>query len=166
MELVRSTCTWFLPFLCCLFVVIRIGFARNVYTYYEPDFETSITNVTLIKEANQLTEQLYSVGVTLSSPTAVGANPATLESIITELGDYTIFGGAGVRFRMLPFFPDQQGISFVFTLLNDELAEGTEAFQATISTVEGTPTFRDPIIASRTTTIRILDNDCKLKILK
>ena len=128
-----------------------------MYNYYEPRFEAFITNVTIIKEANQLTEQFYSVGISASSPTTE-INPATLESL-NELGDYTL-GVFGVSFWQLIFSPNVQEIPFYFTLYGDDTAEGTEAFQATISTVPGTPTFQNSTIASLTTTIRISDNDC------
>ena len=134
---------------------MRIGFAQKEYTYYEPDFDETIMNVTLIKEANQLTEQLYSVAITIS-PT--GVNPATSESF-SEAGDYS-FGDPEVNYRQLPLHSGRQEVPLVFILFCDFIAEGTEAFQATISTVEGTPTFRDPTVASLSTTIRIIDNDC------
>ena len=137
--------------------VVRIGFSRALYTYYEPESDTVITNVTIVKESNQSTEQQYSVGVTVSSLTT--GVPATLESI-TETGDYSL-GIPGVSFRQIPFPSNQQEIPFLFQLHGDEIAEGTEAFRAIISTVEGTPTFQDPITASPTAIIRILDNDCK-----
>ena len=140
-------------------IVIRIGFAWEMYTYYEPQFEILITNVTIIKEANQLTEQLYTVGVIVSTPTT-GLNPATLETLEERGGDYTLGGGGS--FQQLPFLSDEQEIRFTFDLFGDETAEGTEGFRAIISTVEGTPKFQDPTIASLTTTIRILDDDCKL----
>ena len=138
--------------------VVRIGFRQELYTYYEPEFDTLITNVTIVKESEQSTElQHFSVGVTVSSPTT--GVPATLESI-TETGDYSL-GIPGVSFRQIPFPSNQQEIPFLFQLHGDEIAEGTEAFRAIISTVEGTPTFQDPITASPTAIIRILDNDCK-----
>ena len=140
-----------------LFVVIHIGFAQEMYTYYEPRSDTVITNVTIIKEANQLTEQLYSVGVTVSSPT-IGLNPATLESQ-TQLWDYTL-GDFDVSFRQLPFESNEQEIEFIFQLFGDDIAEGTEAFQSTLLTVPDTPTFRYTTIASLSTTIRIIDDDC------
>ena len=64
-------------------IVIRIGFRQSLYTFYEPQFEVIIMNVTIIKEDNQMTEQLYSVGVTVSTPT--DGNSATLETL-EELG--------------------------------------------------------------------------------
>ena len=143
--------------------VIHIGFAREEYTYYEPDFDILITNVTIIKEANEISEQFYFVGITVSTPTTEGANPATLETF-TAIGDYSL-GGTGNPFRTLAFGPDEQEIKFNFFLYGDNIFEGTEAFRAIISTVEGTPTFQDPNIVSLTTTINIIDDECKLKCM-
>ena len=114
--------------------------------------------MTIVKESNKLTEQMYSVGVTVSTPTS--GNAATLESV-TELGDYSL-GFPGVYFRQLLFLPDEQEIMFTFILFGDTKPEGTEAFRAIISTIEGTPTFQEPIIAFPNTAIQILDTDSKL----
>ena len=115
--------------------------------------------MTIVKESNQSTElQEFTVGITVSSPTTGQA--ATLESF-TETGDYNLLGFRGMSFLLMHFPSNQQEISLVFLLHGDEIAEGTEAFRAMISTVEGTPIFQDPNNASLTTTIRILDNDRK-----
>ena len=119
----------------------------------------TILNLTVIKEANQLTEQFYSVGVFVSTPT-IGLNPATLETL-EEFGDYSL-GYLGVSFQQLPFRSDMQEFPFFFYLFGDDIAEGTEDFWAIIAKVEGTPRFQDPTTASLTTTIKILDDDCKL----
>ena len=140
------------------FTVITIGFTRNEYTYFEPDEDILIMNVTIVKEASQLSEQQYSLNVTVSSPTTDGLHPAMLETA-AEFGDYGLHGGS---FRTLVFHPDQQEIVFLFSLFGDEMPEGVEAFRATISTVGGTPTFRAPTMALLTTTIRIMDNDSEL----
>ena len=148
---------------CSSYIAIRIGFQLDCYTYFEPKGVALITNVTIVKEANGISEQQYSVGVTVSSPTT-GVNPATLNTDEVP-GDYDL-GFPGVSFRQLPFPANRQEITFTFFLFGDETAEGTEAFRAIISTVEGTPTFQDPNIASLTTMIKIMDDDGKWNTLK
>ena len=105
------------------------------------------------------------MGVAVSSPNIRGVNSATLDTAI-QSGDYRLL--TFDSFHFLPFHPDQKEISFVFCLFGDNTAEGTEAFQAVILTVYlgEAPTYQNPTTASQTTTIRILDNDRKLKILK
>ena len=141
-------------------IAIRIGFSQSLYTFYEPQFEVTIMNVTIIKEGNRMTEQLYSVGVTVS--TSTDGNSATLETL-EEPGDYSL-GVDGVNFRQLQFSSDDQEIRFIFMLFGDNTSESTESFRAITSTVEGTPTFQEPITSTAfpSTIIRILDDDCKL----
>ena len=101
------------------------------------------------------------MGVTVSSGLV---NPATLGSA-TVAGDYSL-GILNVSYLILEFPPSQQELEFSFLLSGNTIPEETEAFRATISTVEGTPRFQSPTNASLTTTIQIVDDDSKLKILK
>ncbi len=64
------------------FTAIRIGFQFSSYTYFEPEFDTVISNVTLLKENNVETEQVLSIAFTYTDGTAV----------ITE--DYTLDGSS------------------------------------------------------------------------
>ena len=144
----------------CDIVVIRIGFAQEVYQYFEPDFPLYIENVTLVKEDNRVSEQMFSVGIIVKNAQTLPA--ATLEPFDTSISyDYSL-GIPEQTFTVLNFFPNQQSITFDFFLYSDELPEGTEAFQASSTSVVGFPTFQAPITtAFAATEIQIIDNDCK-----
>ena len=143
----------------CL-TAIRIGYALEVYQYFEPDSLMLITNVTLVKEDGRVSEQTFGVGITVSNPQML--SPATLETDDTMINfDYTL-GTLGQTFEILQFLPNQQSITFEFFLNSDELPEGIEAFQASSTPVEGFPTFQASITtAFPSTEIQIIDNDCK-----
>ena len=147
-------------FSCHHNVVIRIGYAQEVYQYFEPDFPFYINNVTLVKEDNRVSEQTFGVGITVSNPQML--SPATLEPDATTINfDYTL-GVPGQKFTVLNFLPNQQSITFNFFLNNDDLPEETEAFQASSTSVEGFPPFQAPLTTSfPSTEIQIIDNDCK-----
>ena len=119
-----------------------------------------INNVTLVKEDGRVSEQTFGVNITVSDPQML--SPATLRTDDTSANyDYSL-GIRGQTFQVLQFLPNQQSITFVFFLNNDELPEGTEAFQASSTPVEGFPTFQAPITtAFPSTEIQIIDNDCK-----
>ena len=120
-----------------------------------------INNVTLVKEDGRVSEQTFGVGITVSNPQML--SPATLEPLSDEgvNFDYTL-GTPGQTFTVIEFLPNQQSITFEFFLNSDELPEGTEAFQASSTPVEGFPTFQAPITtAFPSTEIQIIDNDCK-----
>ena len=145
-----------------LFPAIRIGFTSEVYQYNEPDFLMYITNVTIVKEDNRVSEQTFGVGITVSNPLML--SPATLETADNINFDYTL-GSPGDTFIVSQFLPNQQSIGFYFFLNSDELPEGTEAFQASLISVEGFPTFQPPIsTAYASTEVQIIDNDCKFKL--
>ena len=119
-----------------------------------------ITNVTLVKEDGRVSEQTFDVGITVSNPQML--SPATLESFDPSINfDYTL-GIPEQTFIVLQFLPNQQSITFEFYLNSDEVPEGTEAFQASSTPVEGFPEFQAPITtAYPSTEIQIIDNDCK-----
>ena len=100
------------------------------------------------------------MGITVSNPLML--SPATLETADSSINfDYTL-GSPGDTFIVSQFHPNQQSIAFEFFLNSDELPEGTEAFQASLISVEGFPTFQPPIsTAYASTEIQIIDNDCK-----
>ena len=145
------------------FTAIRIGFAQEVYQYFEPDFVMLITSVTLVKEDGRVSEQTFSVGITVSNPQTLPA--ATLETFDTSINyDYSL--GTPGSTLVLRFLPNQQSITFQFFLNSDDLPEGTEAFQASSTPVEGFPMFQAPITtAFAATEIQIIDNDCKFSML-
>ena len=106
------------------------------YTYIEPTFDTTIdefdyippTNLTdngpiyLVKEDNVVSEQTFLVEIkaTDTVPSGSGFRPAQINF------DYSI-GVVGTS-RVLQFPASFQRILFEFTLLSDNLPEGTEAF--------------------------------------
>ena len=142
------------------YVVIRIGYTQEVYQYYEPDFLVLITNVTLVKEDNRVSEQTFGVGITVSNPQMLSA--ATVETDDASIDfDYAL-SAPGDTYYFVPFNPNQQSNVFQFFLNGDDLPEETEAFQASSTSVEGFPTFQAPITtAFPSTEIQIIDNDCK-----
>ncbi len=54
----------------CVSIVISIGFQFEQYTFFEPQFDATITNVTLIKEGGRITEQILGLQVTYTAGTA------------------------------------------------------------------------------------------------
>ena len=142
---------------------IQIGFAQPTYDFGEPDFETLITNVTLIKEGGRLSEQTFSVSISVGE--AFGSPPATLEFFDEDSADYRILGAA-TDFISLIFPPFQQNITFPFFLFGDEIPEGVETFRATSTPSQNFPNFGPPSMggAFASTEVRIIDNDCKFII--
>ena len=69
--------------------------------------------------------------------------------------DYTIGQNNSVN---LELEPGDQTIEFNFRLFGDDIAEGTEAFQARL---EGTPEFLDTTVLAPDTFILIEDDDSK-----
>ena len=72
--------------------------------------------------------------------------------------DYTIGQN---NFVNLELEPGDQTIEFNFRLFGDDIAEGTEAFQATPARLEGTPGFLAPTVLAPDTFIIIEDDDSK-----
>jgi hypothetical protein len=166
-----------------IILAIRIGFELPGYTYPETLFEefidefyVSLTGqpengpVFLAKENNVISEQtfLISFQVTDSAPTNIQS--AAIDQ------DYS-FERPGQTSASEFFFPTQQRIIFPFTLLPDDLPEGTEAFQASVSPedtrqfvdengmlmVEQFPISLNPLTLSSEIFITILDNDRKFQ---
>ena len=141
---------------------ISIGFQLPSYTYNEPMFYEVINEsftppnnltaygpVYLIKENNVTTEQLFLIDIEVSDAVPEGTNPATLSE------DFET--GAGVLFP-----PNMQRLLLNFTLLPDNIPEGTEAFLVSSSRQDTLgpitlPDYRPPMFAS--TFINILDDD-------
>ena len=143
------------------FVDTRIGFAEQAYTFNEPDAETQIMEVTLIREGGSLSEQTFGVKIIVNNPTG-DTRPATLESDDINNSDFRI--NSTDNFLRLRFPAEVHNITFEFFLKSDEFPEGVEAFQATATPLEGFPTFQPPQGegAFESTEIRISDeNDSK-----
>ena len=113
----------------------------------------------LIKEGNRITEQTYSVVVSVSNPPPP-LNPATLQDAQGGNYDYSL-GSPGASSLVLEFGPNQQNRTFAFELTSDKIAEGTEGFEATSTANQGFPTFGAPQNISATTLITILDDECE-----
>ncbi len=121
------------------------------YTFFEPEFDTVITNVTLVKEDNIESEQILSIAFTFTDVTAV-------------IGvDYSLGIPGKTIVRNIP--PILQSISIAFTILPDEISEGTESFTISSSGNRGFPSFETPIQTFASTTILIMDNDRKCLLL-
>ena len=116
---------------------MRIGFELPGYTYTEPQFETTIDfyvsptgqpengPIYLVKKDNMLSEQNFHITIQVmdSAPHGSSFHPATFGV------DYRL---SRKHFTQL-FHTFQQRLPFYFTLLIDDIAEGTEAFQACVS---------------------------------
>ena len=120
-----------------------IGFQNISYTFTEPQFETEIFEVVFLeKENGRISEQEFRVVFEVSTATPnANIRPATLTSrdangtVINN--DYLLLD-PDQTVTVSAFLPAAQSLEFVFTLFPDEVAEGTEAFQARSSPSEGT----------------------------
>ena len=149
------------------------------YTYIEPMFDRTIdefdfippTNLTengpiyLVKEDNVVSEQTFLVVITTTDtvPSGSGFNQAQINV------DYAL-GVVGTS-RVLQFPAISQRILFSFTLFNDTLLEGTEAFLVSSAAddsteVDGTrfdvPGFNQPTSVFPQTYVIIEDHNRKL----
>ena len=136
-----------------------IGFQNASYTFPEPQFETEIFGVVFLEKANgRISEQEFRVVIEVSTATPnTNIRPATLTSrdangTITN-NDYLLLDPDQTVLVPL-FLSSAQTLEFVFTLFPDEVAEGTEAFQARSSPVtsEGT-TYPDYTIPTALNTL-------------
>ena len=153
---------------------IRIGFELPGYTYTEPQFDEFIDQfyvsptgqgpIFLLKEDNVISEQTFLVSSQVTDSAPSGTQSATIDQ------DYR-FGPPGQTSQTEFFLPSQQRIPFPFELIADTLLEGTEAFQASVSSedtrdigggmVEQFPTSLNPSTLRSEIFITILDNDRK-----
>ena len=151
-----------------------IGFQRASYTFPEPQFETEIFGVIFLeKENGRISEQEFRVVIEVSTATpSTNIYPATLttrdanRTIINN--DYLLLD-PDQTVIISSFPPIAQTLEFVFTLFPDEIAEGTEAFQARSSPSEGAddpdytiPTALNTLFAE--TFIIIEDDDRELPV--
>ena len=152
-----------------MILALQIGFRLPQYDYFEPNEQTQFENVTLIREDNRQTEQTFAVSISLSDSGA-GVRPATFQSSLANQltgFDYFLYGAPGITSITINFSPTNSGIIIPFTLLPDELPEGTEGFRLSIASL-GNPNFQLPVEnpesdvpAYTNTLIHILDNDSK-----
>ena len=141
-----------------------------MYDYFEPDTQTLIENVTLIKEDNRRSEQTFGVTITFGDPGA-GIRPATLKETAgqTTNYDYSIGGSEDNNNIVLSFIPFLSEVTIPFILETDSLPEGTEGFRATIASAGAPfPNFQLPLLsplpaipAYENTLIRVLDDECE-----
>ncbi len=131
------------------FVAISIGFQLREYTFFELPFETTISNVTLIKEGGRITEQIIGLIITFTDGTAG-----------FEV-DYTLGGAIGLNSQARIIQPNAQSTTIHFVLRPDGIPEGTETFRVSFSSQEGFPPFETPTTTFISATISILDDDCE-----
>ena len=111
-------------------------------------------NLTLIKEDNRITEQMYSVAIYVKS-SGIGLHCNLLmASVMTITLDN----------QEEHSFSESQNITFPFYLNHDTLPEGTETFQASAAANNGFPTFKTPTNLFANTLINIIDNDGKILV--
>ena len=144
---------------------IQIGFQNASYTFQEPQFETEIDSVVFLeKQGGRISEQCYVVIVDLNKVTPnANIQPATLSTVDAD-NDY-IVSTPGAYVAVLEFSPDAQHLDFPFILFPDDVAEGTEAFRASLQPSENLlhPAFTDPSagVLYSSTYIHIIDDDCE-----
>ncbi len=149
---------------------LQIGFQFASYDFNEPQFEEEISNrVFLQKQNGRITEQSYVVIVGINEATPNGNIRAATLSTADANNDYVVIN-PGVNTIVLEFFPDEQELDFTFTLFPDDIAEGTEAFQASSQPSENPlhPSFTAPSagVLFPSTFIVIADDDCKFGVYK
>lgn len=131
----------------------------------EPEFETVIFGqVYLEKQDGQLTEQTYVVIVEVNDATpSTNIGSATLSDDNND-NDYVVTTPSDNLFVFL-FPPGDQLLPFNFVLFPDDIAEGTEAFQASSQPSENAsnPAFTAPTpgVLFPSTFIIIADDDRK-----
>ncbi len=146
----------------CSYIDCTVGFARAEYEFAEPDVPTSFRNVTLLKEYGCVSEQTFSVGISISAP-STNISAALIEYHNTgESYDYSFPELLAPSFFKVTFLPREQNISLSFSVNADELPERLEGFQLSCTPVEGFPTFKLPVDGHQQTQIQITDSDCKL----
>ena len=139
---------------------IQIGFALAQYSFDEPDFETIVNDIVLVREGGRLSEQTFQVSISVGG--TININPATLEFEDEDTADYRLT--ALQDFIALDFPPDRQNITLSVILFRDDLPEGTEAFRATSTPSQNFPNFAPPSMggAFASTYVLIFDDDRKL----
>ncbi len=154
-----------LNFFFFFFSDLQIGFQNSSYTFLEPQFETGIFGVVFLeKQSGILTEQTYVIVIEVNDATPnTNIRAATLSDDAGD-NDYVITLPTERSFVLL-FPPENQLLEFAFTLFPDEIAEGTEGFQASSQPSEdpNNPAFTAPTpgVLFPSTFIIIADDDRK-----
>ena len=140
---------------------IQIGFALAQYSFDEPDIETIVNDIVLVREGGRLSEQTFQVSISVGG--TININPATLEFEDEDTADYRLT--APQDFIALDFPSDRRNITLSVILFRDDLPEGTEAFRATSISSQNFPNFGPPSMGGALASILdvlIFDDDCKL----
>ena len=139
---------------------IQIGFALPEYFFDEPDFETIVNDIVLVREGGRRSEQTFQVSISVGG--TIKINPATLEFEDEDTADYRL--ASLTDFIALDFPPDRQSVTLTVILFRDDLPEGTEAFRATSTPSQNFPNFGPPSMggAFASTVVLIFDDDRKL----
>ncbi len=151
---------------------LQIGFQLARYDFNEPQFEEEISGVVFLEKQNgRITEQSYVVIIGINEATPnVNIRAATLSTLAPDNvtvdadNDYVVTT-PGFNTIVLEFAPDEQVLDFRFVLFPDDIAEGTEAFQASSQPSENPlhPSFTAPSagVLFPSTFIVIADDDRK-----
>ena len=147
---------------------LQIGFQFASYTFDEPRFEEEIFNVVFLEKQNgRISEQTHIVIVGINEATPnTNVQAATLSTVNAE-NDYVV-NLPGVNTIVLEFGPKEQLLDFPFILFPDDIAEGTEAFQASSQPEDPLhPSFTAPSanVLFPSTFIVIADDDCKFSCI-
>ena len=144
-----------------LLLDVHIGFALPQYSFDEPEFQTVVNDIVLVREGGRRSEQTFQVTISVDGGT-INIAPATLHFEDRDRADYRL--SAPGDFIQLNFPPDRQNITLTVTLFSDDFHEGTEAFGATSIPSQHFPHFRPPSMggAFASTDVLINDDDCKL----
>ena len=141
---------------------IAIGFEFQSYQFDEPAVLTPISGeVLLIKEDQRETEQTFAIQVTVDNPLSP-VLPATLQSADPSVQFDYARSAPGLVSSTYLIPPEAFFISFNFSLNDDNVTEGFEAFLAVSqpSPTFGT-SFESPTNAFAITQIGIVDDDCE-----
>ena len=135
----------------------RIGFQRKRYIFTEPEFEEMNTGVVYLERENgQLTEQTYSVIITVAPNVPSSQQAASIPE------DFSIDGSQTTTFLIFP--PNVTLLDFQFTLFPDNISEGREVVlvRSAPSRFHDSEAFISPNTLFPSTLIVIEDNDGEL----
>ena len=112
-------------------IAIFIGFERREYRFNEIEtvFTQEDSPILIVKENGVVSEQIFRVSITAGAADRQGIGNALFQ------GDYSL--GQPMQTLVDMFEAEDQARGFQFSILADDLPEGTEAFGLTISTTSG-----------------------------
>ncbi len=144
---------------------LQIGFQFASYDFNEPQFEEQISGVLFLEKQNdRISEQSYVVIVGINEATPNGNIRAATLATADANNDYVV-SQPGENTIVLEFGPNEQVLDFPFVLFPDDIAESTEAFQASSQPSENPmhPSFTAPSagVLFPSTFIVIADDDRK-----